>query len=96
VVHTQGPDIRRGKHGEYLNDNADASKLDEDEALAIATALALYCHNIFSALSAISANVIDIQQWDAVLGSEIVQRLQVTARKLKTTILETATWIMCF
>jgi hypothetical protein len=55
VAHAQGPDIRLGKHGEYLNSTADASKLDEDETLAIVTALALYCQNVFSSLSTINA-----------------------------------------
>jgi hypothetical protein len=72
VVHTQGPGIHHGEHGGYLNGTANASELDEDEALAIATAPALYCHNVFSAVSAISANVIDIQQRSTELGSETV------------------------
>jgi hypothetical protein len=42
VTHSQGSDIRRGKHGGYLNDTTDASKLNEDDTLATVTALALY------------------------------------------------------
>jgi hypothetical protein len=49
VTHSQGPGIRRGKHGEFKNDTADASELNEDDTLAISTALALYGHNIFLA-----------------------------------------------
>jgi hypothetical protein len=60
--------------------------LDEDETLAIVTALALYCQNVFSSLSTISANVIDIQQRDTELGPEIAQRLQRTARTLVQTL----------
>jgi hypothetical protein len=81
VTHSQERGVRRGKHGEFKNDTTDASELNEDDTLAISTALALYGHNIFSSLSAISANVIDIQLRNTELGQETIQRLLSTPRR---------------
>jgi hypothetical protein len=60
--------------------------MNEDDALAINSALALYGQNIFSALSAINAIVIDIQLRNTELSQETIQRLQFLARKFIKTL----------
>jgi hypothetical protein len=86
LTNSQGPGVRRGDYGKFTNENTNIEDLNEDDALAISSALALYGQNIFSALSAINAIVIDIQLRNTELGQETIQRLQFLARKLIQTL----------
>ena len=86
LTNSQGPGVRRGDYGKFTNKNTNLEDLNEDDALAISSALALYGQNFFSALSAINAIVIDIQLRNTELGQETIQRLQILARKLIQTL----------
>ena len=86
LTNSQGPGVRRGDYGKFTNKNTNLEDLNEDAALAISVALALYGQNFFSALSTINAIVIDIQLRNTELGRETIQRLQILARKLIQTL----------